>query len=163
MFLSTKNLPIEYANAKTSVDRRRGKLQHPFIGPFILGAQRGENAFEVLLPEHWKLSRTFNVDRMKRSRVDHSRIQDPPPALRIEKHAAAYAVDHIVDWRWTANGNIEYQICWEGYGAADNTWEPEDNLLPGAFETITDFWAQHGGKPGLHQRRKEKKIKNKNK
>ena len=129
VFLSTKNLPIEYANAKPSVDGRRRKLQHPFIGPFTLGPRRGENAFEVNIPQHWKLSRTFNVDRMKRSQVDYDRPQDAPPPIRIEAGEAAYAIESIEDWRW-ADATIEYKVQWEGYSTS--TWEPEANLLPGA-------------------------------
>jgi hypothetical protein len=65
-------------------DDHRKTLHHKYIGEFELGKQRGENAFEVLLPSHWRLARTFNVDRLKHSTIDHSRSQAPAPALRVE-------------------------------------------------------------------------------
>jgi hypothetical protein len=63
VLLSAKNLPITYATAK---DDHRKTLHHKYIGEFELGKQRGENAFEVLLPSHWRLARTLWRLRMAR-------------------------------------------------------------------------------------------------
>jgi hypothetical protein len=54
------------------------------MGEFTIGKQHGENTFEVLLPDHWKIARTFNVSTMRPSTVDHTRKQAPPPPLRLE-------------------------------------------------------------------------------
>lgn len=36
-------------------------------------------------------------------------------------------------------GRIKYQIKWKGYSSAENTWEPEDMLLPHAQELLRAY------------------------
>jgi hypothetical protein len=43
------------------------------MGDFELGKKYGVNSFEVRLPDHWKLAKTFNVSTMKPSIVDYTR------------------------------------------------------------------------------------------
>jgi len=64
VMISTKNLPVTYGNYTTRNQHRR-TLQHKYIGPFELRERRGENDFDVLLPSHWQLARTFNVFLLK--------------------------------------------------------------------------------------------------
>jgi hypothetical protein len=58
VLLSAKNLPITYA---TDADNHRKALHQKYIGEFELGKQRGENAFEVLLPKSWKILEEFQA------------------------------------------------------------------------------------------------------
>jgi hypothetical protein len=76
VFISTKNLPLTYTNSAEIGHHKTS--QHKYMGPFKLGKNRGENAFVIAdMPGHWKLSRTFNVDRLRdASNVDHTREQD---------------------------------------------------------------------------------------
>jgi hypothetical protein len=83
IFLSTKNLPLTYANNASGQGHRKA-LQHKYLGEFTLGKQHGENDFEINLPKHWKLARTFNVSAMKPSTIDRTRNQAEPPPMRIE-------------------------------------------------------------------------------
>lgn len=121
----------------------RKTLQHKYIGEFELGKQHGENAFEVLLPAHWKISKTFNVSKLKPSRVDHSRIQAPPPPLRIETKAgvshAAWEVEEIKSSRrnWEEGGREEFEVKWRGF--EDCTWEPAEVFSGGGEQILKEF------------------------
>ena len=145
ILLSTKNMPVTYG---TATDDHRKALHHRYIGEFEHGRQRGENAFEVLLPSHWKLSRTFNVDKFRPSNIDHSRHQGKVPALRVtgirnsKAKEAEYAVEEIRSWRRNADmgGRIEYEVKWED--DEDLTWEPEEMFAEGGKEILEEFQAK---------------------
>ena len=145
VFISTKDLPLTYANSalETSNQSHRKTLQHKYIGEFQLGKQRGENAFEVLIPEHWKLSRTFNVSKLKPSRIDNTRQQAPPPPMRTEIAAgtaqAAWEVEKIIGMRrnWEQGGREEFEVIWKGF--EECTWEPADSFTGGGEEILTQF------------------------
>jgi hypothetical protein len=78
VFLSTKSLPLTYANEYQSLQDQghRKALQYRYIREFQLGKQRGDNGFEVLLPSHWQLARTFNVSEEKQ-RMEKIEGEDP--------------------------------------------------------------------------------------
>lgn len=143
IFLATKDLPLTYANSTVIGQPHRKALQHKFIGEFQLGSRRGENAFEVHLPEHWKLARTFNVSKMKHSLVDHSRDQAPPPPLRIEtikgQKQPAWEIEEIRGRRRNRerDGRIEFEVKWKGF--KDCTWEPLESFEGGGMEAIRNY------------------------
>jgi hypothetical protein len=121
VFTSTKNLPLTYRNSAENGHRKT--LQHKYMGPFELEKRRGAKAFEIaVMPGHWKLSRKFNVDRLRdASNFNHTREQDPPTPLRLKTRVgnerAAYEMDEIRSWRRKPNkdGRIECETKWMGY------------------------------------------------
>ena len=48
-----------------------------------------------------------------------------------------FAVEKIMDMRFLGD-DTEYRVRWEGYTAADDTWEPEANLQ-GIIHLISDY------------------------
>lgn len=48
-----------------------------------------------------------------------------------------YIVESITDHKMTKKGPI-YFIKWQGWPEDDNTWEPEENLLPYAHASLSD-------------------------
>ena len=103
-------------------------LQQRFTGPHRLLQARGDNAFDLDIPEHLRISRTRNVAEFKRDQVDHSRPQAPPPPIHVGRSGQAeYDIERIVGWRERA-GAAEFEVKWAGYAEADNTWESYTNL-----------------------------------
>src|SRR5258708_5828659 len=99
------------------------------------------------MPTHWKLSRTFNVDRLKdASNVDRTQEQEPPPPLRLKTQGGnkleTYEVEEIRSWRRNPNedGRIEYETKWTVH--TQLTWEPGENLRGGGDEVLEDFGAR---------------------
>ena len=147
VFLNTRHLPLGYANAAGDavVDKENGArlsraLQQRFTGPHRLLEARGENAFELDIPEHLRISRTRNVAEFKRDQVDNSRPQDPPPPIHVAKDGqAVYEIDRIIGWR-EHNGAAEFEIKWLGHDQSENSWEPHTNITRyGGRDTFRQF------------------------
>jgi hypothetical protein len=85
---------------------------------------------------------------LRPSTIDHTRHQDPAPALRVtgvqgsKKKEAEFAVEEIRSWRRNPEweGQIEYEVKWED----DNllTWEPEEMFGKGGKEVLEEFQAK---------------------
>ncbi|KAK2745114.1 hypothetical protein FQN57_004021 [Myotisia sp. PD_48] len=59
-----------------------------------------------------------------------------------------YVVEKILSHEFAKNGKPLYQVKWKGYDdPADETLEPEENLLEGAEELLQEYHARIGGPP----------------
>ncbi|KAJ9498828.1 hypothetical protein H2202_005504 [Exophiala xenobiotica] len=58
-----------------------------------------------------------------------------------------YVVEAIQTHR-VRKGVVEYHIKWVGYAETENTWEPEDHLLPHARKILANYHKAIGGAPG---------------
>jgi hypothetical protein len=118
VLINTSKLPMSYANVQSS----SRKLQHRFAGPFVLGKQYGEKAFEIVdFFSPWRLHNVFNVDRFKLDTADPSRPTPPPPPLRSTiHHGDEWEVAAILNQNRTTMRDLEYHLKWVGY---EPTWE----------------------------------------
>jgi hypothetical protein len=69
------------------------------MGPFTLGNQHGEKAFELDdILDHLRIPKTFNVSLFKWCKIDDTRPQVPPPPVRVAKsRALEYEIKRIAD------------------------------------------------------------------
>jgi hypothetical protein len=57
-----------------------------------------------------------------------------------ETSSATYEVSKTIDHRVDKHGHRRFLVQWKGYGAADNTWEPEENLdCPNLLQEYLDM------------------------
>ncbi|CAJ0960660.1 unnamed protein product, partial [Mesorhabditis belari] len=81
-----------------------------------------------------------------------------------DSEADEYTVEKVLNHKKLRNGKLEFLIKWEGYGDADNTWEPEENLS--CANKIAEYWSSkkadiptEKSRATTPQKKKEKKKK----
>ncbi|ETN39465.1 uncharacterized protein HMPREF1541_05689 [Cyphellophora europaea CBS 101466] len=60
----------------------------------------------------------------------------------------AYQVESIVSHKGKGK-NVKYEIKWVGYPESDNTFEPQENLLPDAREILSKYHEKIGHDPSV--------------
>jgi len=86
------------------------------------------------------LLRKMAPDQMK-ERPHHSPLQ---PIIDADG-GKSYEVEAVLD-SWLRRGCLEYKVKWKGYGAEENSWEPEGNLA-GARALVTKFHQENPSAP----------------
>ncbi|ROT36617.1 hypothetical protein SODALDRAFT_345920 [Sodiomyces alkalinus F11] len=67
-----------------------------------------------------------------------------------------YIVEKIILHSVDVQGNITFKVKWEGYeDEADQTWEPEENLLDGAPDIVAEYYRQIGSRELLLEQAQE--------
>ena len=104
------------------------KLLPRWVGPFQVCKQVGNDAYELVLPENWKIHDTFHVSQLAEY---HSRgaYQPPPPAELLEGELE-YEVACILGHRIQSSSkkgrpSFEYHVQWTCCDSDLATWEPE--------------------------------------
>ncbi|KAJ9607243.1 hypothetical protein H2200_008315 [Cladophialophora chaetospira] len=67
-----------------------------------------------------------------------------------------YIVESIADHR-TTKKDVLYLIKWQGYPEEQNTWEPEEHLLPHSRKVLAAYHKKIGGPPQLPLKRPKSK------
>ena len=58
--------------------------------------------------------------------------QHPPPEMVDDQEE--YKVEQVINhWYYGCKKALQYLICWKGYSAADDTWEPADQVFTDAL------------------------------
>ena len=132
VLLSSKNLRFKMGTPK---------LLPRFVGPFQVCKQVGRDAYELVLPENWKIHDTFHVSQLAEYHLRGS-YQPPPPAELLEGELE-YEVECILDHKILPSRKegptFEYLIRWSGHGSDSSTWEPERNLK-NASQVVQIYW-----------------------
>jgi transposase InsO family protein len=129
--------------------RPSNKLSHRYLGPFVIEARIGRNAYRLKLPPALnRLHPVFNVVKLMpapddpipgRPSPDH-----PPPALIDEKGEEHYEVEEVLDSR-LFRGKLHFLIKWKGYGYEENKWVREDEI--DAPDLLREFYTKNPGAP----------------
>ena len=115
------------------------KFQPRFVGPYPVIKQVSPVAYELELPNTWRIHPVFHVSLLKKYNQSDkfvSRQQPPPDPILVQDHQE-YEVETILDKRKRYN-RIEYLVKWKGYANYDSTWEPIANLA-NAQHAVDDF------------------------
>ena len=126
VLLSTNNLQLKQVPAR--------KLQKKFVGPFFVTRCIGPVAYELELPEAWKIHPVFHTSLLRPFKVT-AWTQDQKSAveeLELEEDDRSYEIEKLLRWRWTGPSGRrrkrEFLVLWKHYSIDDASWIPEANF-----------------------------------
>ena len=133
VLLSSKNLRFKMGTPK---------LLPRWVGPCRVRKQVGKDAYELILPENWKIHDTFHVSQL--AEYHSSGAYQPPPPAQLLEGELEYEVDCIVDHRIKSSSakgrpSFEYLVQWTDMDSDQSTWEPERNLK-NSSQTVQRYW-----------------------
>ena len=102
------------------------KLTERFIGPFVVNARVGSQAYRLDLPSSLRaLHPVFHISRLRPYRSgggDGTHNIAGPPPITVEGEEE-YEVSRII-----AERNGKFLVRWRGYGPDKDTWLKESDL-----------------------------------
>ena len=129
VWLEGRNLKLGYENRKLAPKRE---------GPFKIIKVLGPLTYKLQLPDQWRIHPVFHAHLLSRyhENEEHGRnfLEPPPDIIEGEEE---YEVEAVLNHKGTGRCR-KYLIKWKGYSSADNTWEPEVNLM-GTQELLDDY------------------------
>src|SRR5580692_5514702 len=121
VWLEAKHLTLPYSLAK---------LVPKHHGPFQIVKEISPIAYQLELPRAWTIHDVFHSSLLtpyKETDEHGDNYQHPPPEM-ID-NAEEYEVELIINHRYHGKRHqLQYLIHWKGYSAADDTWEPADQV-----------------------------------
>src|SRR5580692_8105039 len=121
VWLEAKHLTLSYTSAKLVPKRH---------GPFQIVKDISPVAYQLELPKAWTIHDIFHSSILtpyKETDEHGDNYQCPPPEM-ID-NAEEYEVELIISHRYHGKRRqLQYLIQWKGYSAADDTWEPADQV-----------------------------------
>ena len=133
VLLSTEHIPLR------SVGTR--KLLMKWMGPFKVVQRVKDVAYELELPEPWKIHNIFHVSLLKPYHKS-GRHQPPPPALLVEGEEE-FEVEEILSHepraKTKSDNKVKFLVKWRGFGHENNTWEPFKNMK-NAPDSLKEYW-----------------------
>ena len=124
VLLSTEHLQLKNAPVR--------KLRRRFVGPFFVTRRIGPVAYELELPQTWRIHPIFHTSLLRPFRTptwstpQESAVDD----LELEDDRS-YEVEKLLRWRWSGPSSKrvrEYLVLWSGYSIDDASWIPATNF-----------------------------------
>ena len=121
VWLKAKYLALPYASVKLAPKHHR---------PFQITKEISPVAYQLALPRAWTIHNVFHSSLLTHYKETHesgAQFQHPPPELvgNEEEYEVEQIINHCHYGRCC---QLQYLIRWKGYSAADNTWEPADQV-----------------------------------
>ena len=108
------------------------KLQRRFVGPFEVIRKLSKAAYELKLPDAWRIHPVFHISLLKPWR---SSTWSAPVDLQLDdiepETAPVYEVEKLLRWRKVQVGRKmtrEFLVTWTGYPLEEAMWIPEKNF-----------------------------------
>ena len=121
VWLKAKYLALPYASAKLAPKRH---------GLFQIMREVSPVAYQLALPRAWTIHNVFHsllLTSYKETPEHRAQFQCPPPELIGNEEE--YEVEQIINHQHHGKCHqLQYLIHWKGYSAADDTWEPADQV-----------------------------------
>ena len=134
VWLEAKNLTLLYASAKLALKCH---------GPFRITKEVSPVAYQLELPRAWAIHNVFHSSLLtpyKETQEHGAQFQFPP--LELIDNEEEYEVEDIINHRYHGKQcQLQYLICWKGYSAADDTWEPVDQVH--ADQLVKKYHSKH--------------------
>ena len=145
VWLEAKYLTLPYASAK---------LAPKDHGPFKVMKEISPVAYQLELPRAWTIHDIFHSSLLMpyKETLEHgAQFQCPPPELIGNKEE--YEVEQIINHRHHGKCHqLQYLICWKGYSATDDTWEPADQVH--ADELVRKYHLKHAKDKTEHKNKR---------
>jgi hypothetical protein len=138
---------LDAVNVKTT--RRVKKLDDRWFGPFPITKIISRNAYHLHLPTAFKgIHPVFHVSLLQKMAPDQikERPHHSPPQPIINADGGESCEEEVVLDSRLRRGCLEYKVKWKGYGAEENSWEPEGNLA-GAHTLVNKFHTENPSAP----------------
>lgn len=113
-------------------------------GPFTVKRRVSKVAFELDLPEHFKIHPVISCIHLEPALEDPYNRQPPPPAPVIVDGEERYIIDRILkkEQRRQPGDRTRrgyYKVRWQGYGPRDDSWIEEKELREQVPEMVEAF------------------------
>ena len=150
VWLEAKYLALPY----TSV-----KLAPKHHGPFQITKEISPVAYQLALPRAWTIHNMFHsslLTHYKESHKSGAQFQHPPPELvgNEEEYEVEQIINHCHHGR---HCQLQYLIHWKGYSAANDTWEPTDQVH--ADDLVRSYHMKYTKEEKRNKNQRQVKIK----
>src|SRR6267154_971727 len=122
VWLEAKNLALPYQMRKLAPKRH---------GPFYITKRVSPVAYQLDLPPAWTIHDVFHASLLTpyHETVEHG-ANYSRPAPELIGGTEEYEVEAIMGHRFFGRGRkLQYLVRWKGYSAADDTWEPQEQVF----------------------------------
>jgi hypothetical protein len=144
IWLEAKNLTLPYQTRK---------LAPGCHGPFVITKQVSPVAYQLGLPPTWTIHDVFHASLLTpyHETKEHGVNYSHPPPEMVDGEEE-FEVETIIGHRFFGRGRkLQYLVRWKGYSAADDTWEPQEQVF--APQKIMKYHQAHPrNQPFPHKR-----------